>query len=237
MRFAALDDNNSELELIEKTVVSLGHDCHTFNDGKSLLRTLQHETFDFLILDWELPDTSGPEIVQWVRANLKEAIPILMITNRSDERDVVHGLTSGADDFMSKPVRVRELHARINALLRRLYPQQTQQEFVWGNYKCNVAQQRFEHNGIPVTLKNKEFELALFLFQNQGRLLSRQHIQEQIWGMQSVDLQTRTLDTHISAIRSKLKLHPNNGYKLAAVYGMGYRLESDTLVPLLEENS
>lgn len=237
MRFAALDDNNSELELIEKTVVSLGHKCHTFSEGKSFLRTLQYETFDFLILDWGLPDTSGLKIVEWVRANIKDAIPILMVTNRSDERDVVNGFTAGVDDFMSKPVRVHELHARINALLRRFYPPQSQDEFVWGNYKCNVAQQRFEYSGKPVNLKNKEFELALLLFQNQGRLLSRQHIQERIWGMQSLDLQTRTLDTHISAIRAKLKLHPDNGYKLTAAYGLGYRLESSTLSPLTEEDN
>ncbi|MCB5185241.1 response regulator transcription factor [Methylobacillus gramineus] len=237
MRFAALDDDNSELELIQKTVTALGHDCHTFSNGKSLLRALQHETFDFLVLDWELPDTSGPEVVKWVRENIQEAVPILMITNRSDERDVVHGLTAGADDFMSKPVRVRELMARINALLRRLYPKATQQEFTWGNYHCNVATQSFWHNGVALNLKNKEFELALFLFQNLGRLLSRQHIQEQVWGMQSVELQTRTLDTHISSVRTKLKLHPTNGYRLTAVYGIGYRLEADAPEVLNKEDS
>lgn len=226
MRFAVLDDEASDLDLIKKSIVSLGHECHVFSRGEPLIKTLRRESFDFLVLDWELPDVSGPEIVKWVRENQKEMTPILLITNRRDERDVVYGLAVGADDFMVKPVRVGELLARIKALIRRARPEIQSQLFEWGPYRFIPDSAVVEYHGKSINLKNKEAELALFLFQNMGRLLSRQHLQEQIWGTRSTDVNSRSLDTHISAIRSKLFLRPEFGYHLSSVYGFGYRLEA-----------
>jgi DNA-binding response OmpR family regulator len=226
MRFAAVDDDISELELIHKSITSLGHECHTFTNGESLIKTLRRESFDVLVLDWELPGITGPEIVKWVRENLKEQIPILLVTNRRDERDVVHGLTVGADDFMCKPVRVGELIARLKALIRRAHPIVNTQSHSWGNFRFLTETNTIEWRGQHIPLKNKEYELALFLFQNLGRLLSRQHLQEQVWGTQVTDVNSRSLDTHISSIRNKLHLRPENGYHLISVYGFGYRLEA-----------
>jgi len=226
MRFAALDDDASELELIKKSITSLGHECHTFTTGESLIKTMRRESFDFLVLDWELPGITGPEIIKWVRTNQKEQTPILLVTNRRDERDVVHGLSVGADDFMCKPVRVGELIARVKALLRRARPLSNLQNYHWGNYRFIPDSNVIEFNSQSISLKNREYELALFLFQNLGRLLSRQHIQEKIWGTQITDVNSRSLDTHISSIRNKLGLRPENGYHLISVYGFGYRLEA-----------
>lgn len=226
MRFAALDDNVSELELIQKSISSLGHECHIFTCGEQLIKTLRRESFDFLVLDWELPDVTGPEIITWVRENYKELIPILLVTNRRDESDVIHGLSVGADDFMVKPVRVGELIARVKALIRRTHPKNIAQNYQWGPYRFTADTNIVEYHGTPISLKNKEAELALFLFQNLGRLLSRQHLQERIWGTQASSVNSRSLDTHISAIRSKLSLRPENGYHLSSVYGFGYRLEA-----------
>ena len=225
MRFAALDDNISELELIHKSITSLGHECHTFSSGEALIKRLRRESFDFLLLDWELPGITGPDIVKWVRENLKEQIPILLVTNRRDERDIIYGLAVGADDFMCKPVRVGELIARIKALIRRSRQGSSQKNYVWGDYRFIPDSNIVEVSNESVSLKNKEYELALFLFQNQGRLLSRQHLQEQIWGTQSAEVNSRSLDTHISSIRNKLNLRPEHGYQLISVYGFGYRLE------------
>ena len=226
MRFAALDDNVLELELIKKSITSIGHECHTFTSGEALIRVLRRESFDFLVLDWELPDVSGVDLVKWVRKYKKEPIPILLITNRKDERDVVYGLSVGADDFMSKPVRVGEFIARVRALIRRAHPAPLHHEYNWGTYAFKSASTTVEFNGQLQVLKPKEFELALFLFQNVGRLISRQHLLEQIWGDMAPELNSRTLDTHISAVRNKLQLRPENGYHLVSVYGFGYRMEN-----------
>ena len=198
MRFAALDDNVLELELIKKSITSIVHECHTFTSGEALI------------------------IVKYK----KEPIPILLITNRKDERDVVYGLSVGADDFMSKPVRVGEFIARVRALIRRAHPAPLHHEYNWGNYAFKSASTTVEFNGQLQVLKPKEFELALFLFQNVGRLISRQHLLEQIWGDMAPELNSRTLDTHISAVRNKLQLRPENGYHLVSVYGFGYRMEN-----------
>lgn len=112
MRVAALDDEEIELELIKHTMLAMGHECVTFSDGTLLLRAMNREVFDVLLLDWQMPGISGLDVVRWARENLEKRVPILFITNRNDERDVVDALTAGADDFMVKPLRVRELMAR-----------------------------------------------------------------------------------------------------------------------------
>ena len=113
MRIAVLDDDPAQLAMIERVAQDMGHSCALFSEGQALMLALRRDTFDLLVVDWELPDTSGPEVVRWVRQHLESQLPILFITHRSEERDVVEGLQSGADDFMIKPLRVAELQARI----------------------------------------------------------------------------------------------------------------------------
>lgn len=225
MRFAVLDDNIIELELIQKSIKAIEHDSHAFMTGEDLMRAFRRESFDFLIVDWELPGISGLEVIQWVRKVKKNHIPILMVTNRQDERDVISGLSAGADDFMCKPIRVGELIARMRALIRRMQPVAEAPSYIWGKYIFTPSSSQVEFNGEPLTLKNREYALALFLFKHQGRLFSRQHLQEEIWGTNAADVSSRSLDTHISAIRNKLKLRAENGYHLSSIYGFGYRLE------------
>lgn len=226
MRFAAVDDEISQLELIQTIIYSLGHECHTYTTGEALIKVLRRESYDFLLMDWELPDIKGPDVVKWVRENKSKTVPIMFITNRRDERDLAYVLSLGADDYIRKPIRIHEMVARIEALLRRVIPSATENKYSWGKYVFAPEGQAIEFDGKNVILKNKEFELALYLFQNLGRLLSRQHLQEQLWGTQMTDVITRTLDTHISAVRNKLSLHPEHGYHLVSIYGYGYRLEA-----------
>lgn len=223
MRIAALDDEVIELELIKHTLSAMGHDCHAFTDGTSFLRAMNRESFDMLLIDWQMPGISGLDVVRWVRENIERPIPILFITNRTEERDIVDTLTAGADDFMAKPVRVRELMARVSALIRRTYPP-NKPNYTFGAYRFIPLTSQVEINGEIVTLKRKEYELAYFLFQNAGQLLSRDHLREQIWN-DGGNHKSRSLDTHLSRIRNKLHLRPDQGWNLISVYGLGCRLE------------
>ena len=225
MRIAALDDEQSQLDLIRHTMESLGHECHGFSDGRSLLRALRQESFDLLVLDWALPDMAGPSVVKVIREEMLSRLPVLFVTNRREEADMVEGLGAGADDFMVKPIRVGELAARTQALLRRAYPSHHETEVVFGPYHFYPHSRALKVHGESLELKHREYELALFLFQNMGRLLSREHLREAVWG-QGPDASSRSLDTHISRLRTKLDLRPRNGFLLSAIYGLGYRLEA-----------
>ncbi len=224
MRIAALDDDELQLELIEQAMQAVGHVCHAFSSGADLQRGLRRESFDLLIVDWQLPDASGPEVVRWVRENVSQQMPIVFVTHRSEERDIMEGLGCGADDFMVKPVRIGELHARVAALLRRAYPSTLGGALEFGRYRFLPERASVEWDGKPVELKGREYDLALLMFQNVGRLLSRDHLKESVWG-QSALVQSRSLDTHVSRLRTVLDLRPGNGYVITSVYGVGYRLE------------
>ncbi|HEY2254405.1 MAG TPA: response regulator transcription factor [Variovorax sp.] len=233
MRIAALEDEAYQLELIRHTMEVIGHECHGFSDGRSLLRDLHQQTYDLLILDWHLPDIEGPQVVRRIREDLHSALPVLFLTNRHEESDVVEGLAAGADDFMAKPIRIAELQARVHALLRRSYPAQRSEELNFRGYAFSTASRILRVQGKPVELSRREYELALFLFQNLGRLLSREHLREAVWGV-GIETPSRSLDTHISRLRLKLDLVPSNGFLLSAIYGLGYRLEPlevETLAP------
>ncbi|MBS0469035.1 MAG: response regulator transcription factor [Proteobacteria bacterium] len=225
MRIAALDDDPLQLEFFTHALTSLGHVCRTYATGAALLKDLRRETFDLLIVDWQLPDIEGPDVVAKARQLVGAELPIIFVTNRQAESDIVAGLASGADDFMVKPVRVAEFAARIGALLRRAYPGSANSVLEFGRYRFVPETRALQMDGAPVELKAREYELALFLFQNLGRLLSRDHLREIIWG-HSAEVISRSLDTHVSRLRSLLDLRPNNGYMITAVYGVGYRFEA-----------
>ena len=225
MRIVALDDDLVVLDMLSKTMEAEGHACTTHSTGASLMKDLRRETYDLLILDWQLPDTTGPQMVRWVRENVSQELPVLFVTSRQGEADIVEGLEAGADDFMVKPLRVAELVARVRALLRRAYPAASKGALEFGRYQFRADSRTLEVDGKPVELKNREYDLALFLFQNMGRLLSRDHLREIIWGQNS-DVISRSLDTHVSRLRTLLDLRPENGFVINAVYGVGYRFEA-----------
>lgn len=225
MRIAAVDDDPAQLDLVRAVVTSMGHDCHLFEDAHSLMRVLPRETFDLFIVDWELPDAPGLEVIRAIRETAMAPVPVLMVTNRSDERDIIEGLTRGADDYMVKSGRVGELRARLMALLRRGGHTLPPRELVWGRYRFMVQERTVGIDETEVTtLSAKEFDLALLMFRNLGRLLSRAHLIEAVWGL-GADISSRSLDVYMSHVRSKLQLRAPSGYKLVSVYNHGYRLE------------
>ena len=153
---------------------------------------------------------------------LNSDIPIIFVTARQAEEDIVTALQAGADDYLAKPVRQHELIARLQALARRAQPETELLECP--PYTFDTANRQVLIDGEPVRLTEKEYELAVFLFRNRGRVLSRQHLLTSVWGT-SAELNTRTVDTHASRLRKKLKLLASERWKLTSIYQHGYRLE------------
>lgn len=203
-----------------------GHQCQHHVTCAAFARAIRRETFDLLIIDWLLPDGSGLDVLRDVRGYLDWPIPVLFVTSRAREDDIVQALQAGADDYMIKPVRQRELLARVQALGRRgMAGSASLEVFIVGPYRIDMQHRQIARDGIMVTLTDKEFDLACFLFRNRDRLLSRAHLLDAVWGI-NTEISTRTLDTHISSIRKKLDIRPEQGFQIKTVYRHGYRFDT-----------
>lgn len=224
MRIAILEDDPDQLVLLKRWISDDGHDVHGWLTGREAMKQAGRESFDLFMLDWQVPDVSGAEVLKWLRANVSKTVPVLFVTVRDSEQDIVFALENGADDYMVKPVRRQELIARVRALLRRAYPVEEQKQLSFPPFEIDIQRSEVRKNGTKIELTPKEFELTVTLFRNMGRLLSRGHLQETVWG-RSADLATRTVDTHVSQVRKKLDLKPESGYRVVPVYNYGYRLE------------
>jgi DNA-binding response OmpR family regulator len=225
MRTAILEDDTNQAQVLARWLSEAGHDCHSFDSGKALVRNLARETYDLLLLDWNIPDMNGPEVLAWVRNSLRSTVPVIFVTAQHSENAIVEALSSGADDYLVKPVRRRELVARALAVYRRAHAEGINETaFELPPYRFDLKARRVEVHGRPVDLTEKEYDLAVFLFRECGRVLSRGPILERIWG-RNADVVTRTVDTHISRLRTKLDLGAQNGLRLSSVYSYGYRLE------------
>ena len=226
MHIAVLEDDSAQAELLQSWLTTGGHNCTLFSLGNNLIASLANDSFDLLILDWNLPDINGTEVLTWVRKNMAWHIPVIFITCRDAEQDVVHALECGADDYMTKPAKQFETLARVTALERRSEPHSDKSGILELHPYCfNTQSGTVTCHDESVQLTRKEFDLALYFFKNIGQLLSRTNILESVWDKHA-DLQTRTIDMHVSRLRNKLKIQPTNGWRLASVYQHGYRLEN-----------
>ncbi|WP_017670680.1 response regulator transcription factor [Blastomonas sp. AAP53] len=226
MRIAIADDDGTSLNFLENVVIGMGHICAKFNDGERLSAALLRDTFDLVMLDWNMPGKTGLQVVQWMQTTLEAPPPVIMLTARTAKRDITDALNAGADDYICKPEEDGVIAARIAAVLRRTSGGASTDKIAeYGGYRLDRMAQTIRHQGAEVVLTAKEFELADLLFRNRDRTLSRAYIMETIWRT-SADLATRTLDMHISRVRSKLSLKPENGYRIFTVFGYGYRLET-----------
>lgn len=224
MRIGVLEDDAALAGHVLATLQSAGHVVQCFADGKAMLARLKRETFDMLVLDWNVPEVAGIDVLRWARTHLDGPMPILFLTSRVDEADIVEALDAGADDYIAKPVRGGELIARVNALLRRSYPAPAKDIERFDGHVFDHRSGSVAIDGDQVGLTPKEFELGLLLFRNLDRAMSRSYMMDAVWG-HDPDLLTRTLDVHVSRVREKLRLRPALGYKLVPVYSYGYRLE------------
>lgn len=225
MRIAVLEDDEQLGQLMLLWMEAAGHNAHLFSSGKEFMAAAKRDTYDIFMLDWMLPDTTGDKVLEWVREHIGWNVPVLFVTQKDSQEDIVAALEKGADDYMVKPVQPMEMLARITALSRRL-KQESQEEKIIERlpYVLDLNTHTVTINNQEMPLTQKEFDLALFMFQNVGRILSRAHILDSVWG-RSPDLNTRTVDIHISRLRKKLQLNSENGWKLSGIYNHGYRLE------------
>lgn len=225
MRIAILDDDTTQVDLISGMLEQAGYRTSSFGRATSLMTELGRETYDLLIVDWNLPDRPGIDLIKWVRSSIEPPPPVLLVTSRTDDRDIVEGLEAGADDYLSKPISPLVLIARVVALLRRAYPRPPEGTVeTYAGYTFTPTLDLVSVRGQDIVLTAKEFSLALVLFRNLSRALSRTYLNEAVWG-RDAGLNSRSLDMHVSRIRAKLDLRPANGLRLAPVYSYGYRLE------------
>lgn len=242
MRIAILDDEKTSLEQIRQALTESTEelpelvDIQTFLTANELVRALKRDTFKLVILDWEMPDMSGIELLEWIRGYFEVPPSVMMVTNRQAEEDVVEALSKGAEDFISKPFRPLELKARALAALRR----QLRSGLVSGGGDANIScgNIRIDEtvgavflDGEEVKLTRQEYRLIYQFFVHLGRPLARAYLYEYIWGREERP-GSRTLDVHVYRIRKKLGLTAEHGWNLVSVYGYGYRLQalSDTEV-------
>lgn len=224
LRISILEDDPDQLALLKRWLGDDGHDVHGYLTGRDAMKHAGRESFDLFVLDWQVPDVSGADVLMWLRSNVSRQVPVLFVTVRDSEQDIVFALENGADDYMVKPARRQELLARVHALLRRAYPREEEKRLSFPPFEIDIARGEIRRNGERVELTPKEFELTVVLFRNVGRLLSRGHLQEAVWG-RSGDLVTRTVDTHVSQVRKKLDLRTETGFRVVPIYNYGYRLE------------
>lgn len=223
---ALLEDDPTQSAWLQQILLSAGFGCHAYDNGNDLLATLRtSDVFQLLLLDWELPGISGMEVLRWVRANLPSNPPIIFVTSRTLESDLVEGLDAGANDYICKPCRPAELLARIRAQLR---PQQSHAtpsaSFRLGDFSVDTIVRQIQLRGQTIQMTPKEFDLAALFLRHPWRLFSRDDLSALIWNRE-IPSTSRTLDTHLSNIRKKLQLGPASGALLNASYALGYRLE------------
>ncbi|WP_199031533.1 response regulator transcription factor [Ralstonia sp. ASV6] len=225
MRVASVEDDAVQADLIKKIVESAGYECESFGDGVSIIRALRSQIFDLFILDKNLPDIDGQELVQWIRNTVGSSAPIIFLTSYVSESFVVGALNAGADDYVAKPIKANELVARISALMRRSYPSSRFESAVLhiDPFSLDVRTKTAMLHGKDVGLAPREFDVAMYLFKNIGQLVPRDAIEKAVWG-RVIGPDSRTLDTHVSRVRMKLGVRQENGVRLINVYSHGFRL-------------
>lgn len=223
MHVGVLEDDPVQCELILLLLEEGGHTAHGFGSAETFREGLKRETFDLVLVDWVLPDGTGGEVITWLRANIGWHLPVVVVTAQEDEQTVVAALEAGADDYIVKPPKPLELLARLGSALRRARPNALAVLRV-GEYEVDIQRQKLSLSGEQLTLTQKEFDLSVVLFQSLGKILSRDHLLDKVWG-RTADVDVRTVDTHVSRLRRKLQLDGSHGWKLAPVYGFGYRFD------------
>lgn len=195
-----------------------------FTTGQACLSHLVNHDHDVCLFDLHLPDMTGTEVMERLK-KINRMPPVIFMTGNDDEDNVTQVLMAGADDYIVKPPVVGVLHARIQALLRRLKPRdQTAKIEKIGNLSIDYNNKVILLNGVPVPLTGTEAIIAFDLFMQRGRVVTRPHLYE-LLGIEGLAIDTRRLDVHISHLRRKLGLNAANGWKLTSIYQRGYRLE------------
>lgn len=222
-----IDDELHIRELLEYNLTKAGYEvlgAETGEKGMELLRTAH---VDLVLLDCMLPGIDGVEVLRRIRASSEfSSLPVMMLTAKGEEIDKVLGLEMGADDYLSKPFGIRELEARVKALLRRSSPEKMEVQpdatLQVGYLSINHVAREVRLQGTPITLSLKEYELLYLLASHPNRVYTREQLLEQIWGY-AYSGETRTVDVHIRNLRKKLEQDPEKPEYIHTIRGIGYK--------------
>jgi len=234
-KILVVDDEISLQETLAYNLKKQGYEVQTTGDGTEALELARELEPDLIILDVMLPGLDGFEVCRILRKEM--STPVLMLTARDDEIDRVVGLEVGADDYLAKPFSMRELLARVKAMLRRvrLIREEVNQAegeerkpkaeiLEFDNLRIDMTRHEITVDGEVVAFKPKEYELLTFLVQHQGQVLSREFILERVWGWDFIG-DSRTVDVHVRWLREKIEPYPANPQRIITVRGAGYRFE------------
>lgn len=220
MIFCVEDDSNIR-ELIIYTLNSTGMEAKGFDNSTALMKALASETPELILLDIMLPGEDGISILKKLKASVKtKQIPVIMVTAKGAEYDVVKGLDTGADDYVTKPFGMMELVSRIKAVLRRSAPNQTGNVYEVGSLLVDEEKREVHVDGANVILTLKEFELLRRILKSGKNVITRERLLEEVWGYDFIG-ESRTLDVHMRTLRQKLG---KAGEMIQTVRGVGYRL-------------
>ncbi|TAK28341.1 MAG: response regulator transcription factor [Chloroflexota bacterium] len=231
-KILVVDDEPTLTETIKYNLLREGHEVMVAHDGVQALEMARQIKPDLIVLDIMLPRLSGLDVCRTLRR--ETIVPILMLTAKDEEIDKVVGLEIGADDYMTKPFSMRELLARVGALLRRMRMTQGEasaeksetprRAMVAGDLEIDLASHVASRQGTVLALKPKEFDLLTYLVRNRGLVLTREQILEQVWGYEYVG-DMRTVDVHVRWLREKIEQDPGKPTRIQTIRNVGYKFE------------
>jgi len=226
-RILVVEDDQNLLATLKYNLLKEGYQVVTAVDGAQALEIARSEKTELIVLDVMLPKLSGFEVCRILRKEM--TVPILMLTAKTEEIDKIVGLEIGADDYMTKPFSMRELLARVRAMLRRAdmarsEPVSESEYLRIGDLEIDTARHRAFYQGSPLDLTPKEYDLLVFLARNRGFVFSRERLLEKVWGYDYAG-DTRTVDVHVRWLRRKIEADPRKPMYLITVRGTGYKLE------------
>ncbi|MBF4461717.1 MULTISPECIES: response regulator [unclassified Rathayibacter] len=219
-----VEDESALSEPLSYLLEREGYDVTVAEDGNRAVAAFDEGAYDLILLDLMLPGMPGTEVCREIRT--RSSVPIIMVTAKDSEVDIVVGLELGADDYVTKPYSTRELLARIRAVLRRHTEEPGEERIVVaGPVRMDIERHTVEVNGVETPMPLKEFELLEMLLRNAGRVLTRGQLIDRVWGSDYFG-DTKTLDVHVKRIRSKIEKTPKEPTLLVTVRGLGYRFDA-----------
>ena len=224
-----VDDEPVFIEALTISLERAGFGVIAAADGPAALEAISEKDPDLILLDVMLPGMSGIDVCREIRKS--SSVPVIMVTAKGEEIDAVVGLEVGADDYITKPYRLRELIARIRAILRRsenlLEKEETTSNpevLVEGAVRLDLERHELSVDGKLVSLALREFELLCYLMENSGRVVTRDSLMQNVWGWDYIG-DTKTIDVHVKRLRSKIESDPAAPLRISTIRGVGYRYE------------
>ncbi len=225
IRLALVEDDPIVGNVLKTCLTGEGFLVDWFDRGLDAIRAMDKRKYDACILDWVLPDISGPDVMKEVmKARKTSKIPVIFITSKTSINDMTEMLNAGADDYVIKPVIMQVFIARLKAVLRRTDNLHKHSRQRWGGLEADFGNQSIFVDDNLAVLTKTETDLALCMLDNVGRLVTRDHLTQMVWHSTTA-VNSRKIDVHLGRIRRKLEWTSERGWILSSVYGSGYRLE------------